>query len=223
MPSGLIKKYKEKESLSRLRRKDKDVFISAYDKYSEEINRFIFYKVSNIDEANDLSSQVFLKTWEHIQNKSLIQAKTIRALFYRIARNIVIDYYRQKSNQSFDLSINDEDNNIDIEDAKSGEEIMITGIDNESDLDLIERKLPLLKEDYQEIIIMRFINELSIEEIAEISDKSKGSVRVLIHRSLKALRTLVEDEILEREDRIEKKKEEKEKDDHNKESINKIK
>ena len=59
MPSGLIKKYKERQAISRLKNKDKDVFILAYDKYGAEINRFIYYKVGREDEANDLTSQVF--------------------------------------------------------------------------------------------------------------------------------------------------------------------
>jgi RNA polymerase sigma-70 factor (ECF subfamily) len=211
MPSGLIKKYKEKQALSRLKRKDKEVFISAYDKYGEEINRFIFYKVGKREEANDLTSQVFLKTWEHIQNKSLIKTKTIRALFYRIARNIVIDYYRQKSSEtSEELSLDSDDNHIDIEDEASGEDSSITNIDRKSEIELIESKLYLLKEDYREIIVMRFVNDLSPDEIAEISGRSKGNVRVLIHRSLKALKDLVSDEMKKKEVKEEDKEEDKE-------------
>ncbi|MDA3802516.1 MAG: RNA polymerase sigma factor [Patescibacteria group bacterium] len=208
MPSGLIKKYKEKQALSRLKRKDKEVFISAYDKYGSEINRFIYYKVGKREEANDLTSQVFLKTWEHIQNKSLIKTNTIRALFYRIARNIVIDYYRQKSSEtSEEISLDSDDNHIDIEDMASGENSSIDSIDRKSERELIESKLYFLKEDYREIIVMRFVNDLSPDEIAEISGKSKGNVRVLIHRSLKALRDLVSDEMKEKEDRLNKESE----------------
>jgi len=60
-----------------------------------------------------------------------------------------------------------------------------------SDLMVIETKLPELKEEYREVIIMRYINELSIKEIAEILDKSKGNVRVLIYRALSVLRELM--------------------------------
>ncbi len=197
MPSGLIKKYKQRQAISRLKNKDKDVFISAYDEYGAEINRFIYYKVGREDEANDLTSQVFLKTWEHIQNKSLLEAKTLRALFYHIARNIVIDYYRKKNVSEDSISLDDENKKIDVVDDKSGEDLSIEKIDKKSDLELIESKLPLLKEEYRDIIVMRFINELSPEEIAEITGKSKGNVRVLIHRSLKALRDLVSEELEE--------------------------
>ena len=200
MPSGLIKKYKERQAISRLKNKDKDVFILAYDEYGAEINRFIYYKVGREDEANDLTSQVFLKTWEHIQNKSLLEAKTLRALFYHIARNIVIDYYRKKNVSEDSISLDDENKKIDVVDDKSGEDLSIEKIDKESDLELIESKLSLLKEEYRDIIVMRFINELSPEEISEITGKSKGNVRVLIHRSLKALRDLVSEEIEEEKD-----------------------
>ena len=67
-----------------------------------------------------------------------------------------------------------------------------TRIDQEADLERIKSKLPLLKEEYREVIIMRFINDLTLEEIADISGKKIGNIRVLIHRALSALKTLVE-------------------------------
>ena len=51
-----------------------------------------------------------------------------------------------------------------------------------------------IKEEYREVIIFRFINELSIKEIAEILDKTKGNVRVLVYRALKALKELLSEE-----------------------------
>ncbi len=60
-----------------------------------------------------------------------------------------------------------------------------------SDIKLIESKLLELKDEYQEVIILRYVDELSISEISEIMEKPKGNVRVLLHRSLKALRELL--------------------------------
>ena len=63
-----------------------------------------------------------------------------------------------------------------------------------TDLLVLETKLPELKDEYREVIILRFVNELSIKEVAEILDKSKGNTRVLIFRALKALKELLEND-----------------------------
>jgi RNA polymerase sigma-70 factor (ECF subfamily) len=192
MSSNLIEKFKNKQTLSKLKSHDKEAFIKVYDESVNDIYRFVYFKIGNKEEANDITSMVFLKTWNHIQNNSLEDSKTLRALLYKIARNTIIDHYRETGNK-ITASLDDEENKIDVVDeAQDPQEKM----DNEANLELIKSKLPLLKEEYREVIIMKFINDLSLEEIADISGKTKGNVRVLLHRALGALRTLVEDDKL---------------------------
>jgi len=188
MSSNIIEKFKNRQAISRLKNHDKDAFAKAYDDNINDIYRFVYFKVGKKEEANDLTSTVFLKTWNHIQTNSLEDSKTLRALLYKIARTTIIDYYRESGNK-ISVSLDDEDNKIDITDeSETPQEI----IDQRANLALIKSKLPLLKEEYREIIIMRFINDLTLEEIADISGKKKGNVRVLLHRALGALKELVE-------------------------------
>lgn len=201
MSNKYFKKFQDRQVMSQLKRKDREAFIKTYDENVVEINRFIYFKVANQEEANDLTSSVFLKAWNYVQNKNLLEAKTLRALFYKIARNIVIDYYREKGSMqqlSFEENLNKDGELIGereaIIDESTSQTIIEDKIDEASDIRLIESKLPLLKEEYRELIVMRFINELSIAEIADISQKSKGNIRVLTHRALKALRELIEEE-----------------------------
>lgn len=184
-----MNKLKEKNILSRLRKKDSDVFMKVYDLYVNDIYRFIYFKTGNKEDANDLTSITFLKAWNHIQNNSLKDNNTLRALFYRIARNAVIDFYRTKK-ESF--SIDNEDNNSrELADEKED----ITGdLDISLDFEKVEGKLSELKDEYREVIILRYVNELELHEIAKIIDKSKGNVRVLVFRALKALKTLMEED-----------------------------
>jgi RNA polymerase sigma-70 factor (ECF subfamily) len=191
MSANLIKKFKDKQTLSKLKSHDKDAFTRVYDENVKDIHRFVYFKIGSREEANDLTSMIFLKAWNHIQNKSLEDAKTLRALLYKIARNAIIDYYRETGSK-LTVSIDDEEKPIDAIDNSiaNPEEKM----DSDANLELIRRQLPLLKEEYREIIIMRFINDLTLEEIADISQKSKGNVRVTLHRALNALRELVEKE-----------------------------
>ena len=191
MSSNLLQKFKDKQVLSKLKNHDKEAFIKVYDENVADIHRFVYFKIGSREEANDLTSMIFLKAWNHIQNKSLEDAKTLRALLYKIARNAIIDYYRENSNKNT-VSIDDEDKPIDIADDAAPD--AQAKLDEAANLELIRKQLSQLKEEYREIIIMRFINDLSLEEIADISKKSRGSVRVTLHRALNALRELVEKE-----------------------------
>ena len=186
MAEKQLSKLKEKNLFSRLKKKDKDAFIEAYDLYENDIHRFIFFKIGNKEEANDLTSIVFLKTWEYIKNNSLTSSKTLKALLYKIARTSIIDYYRSRQPLA---SLDDEEHKIDVIDDSQD---VVEQINFNSDLELIKKNLPKLKMEYREIIIMRFINDLTLEEIADVTGKAKVNVRVLIFRALKALRELVE-------------------------------
>ena len=190
MSSNLIKKFKNKQALDRLRKRDREAFTEAYDENVSDIYRFIYFKVGSDEEAKDITSAVFLKTWNHIQTNTLESAKTLRALFYKIARNAIIDHYRERGKSQI-ISIEEEGGKIDIP-FETDEE---TRLDTERDIELIRSKLPLLKEEYREVLIMKFINELELEEISDITGKSKGNIRVLTHRALKALKDIMaEDE-----------------------------
>ncbi len=188
MSINLVRKFKDKQTLSKLKNRDKEAFIRVYDENVKDIHRFVYFKIGSREEADDLTSMIFLKAWNHIQNKTLEDAKTLRALLYKIARNAIVDYYRETGNK-VTASLDDEENRIEVIDESENPQ---ERLDRAADLELIKAKLPLLKEEYREIIIMKFINDLSLEEIAEVSEKSRGNVRVLLHRALNALRELVE-------------------------------
>lgn len=190
MDLNLVQKFKDKQALSRLKNRDKEEFIRVYDENVSDLHRFVYFKVGNREEANDLTSLIFLKAWNHIKNNSLGDAKTLRALLYKIARNSIIDYYREKGGRTV-FSLDDEDNRIEV--ASEDEEPQ-DRLDKEAEIASIKKMLPRLKEEYREVIIMRFVNDLSLPEIAEVMDKTKGNVRVILHRALNALRELIEKE-----------------------------
>ncbi|NCB21075.1 MAG: sigma-70 family RNA polymerase sigma factor [Clostridia bacterium] len=191
MSAKLLKKFKDRQVLEQLKKKDKDAFIKVYDEYAEDIYRFIYFKVAKETDAQDLSSLVFLKAWHHIQANTLVDSKTLRALVYKIARNAVIDHYREAS-VKLELSLDDDNNPIEIVDDSQD---LATKLDRANDLALLKKQLPLLKEEYREIIVLRFVSDLSLEEIADVTAKSRGNVRVILHRALAALKGMVEEEM----------------------------
>jgi RNA polymerase sigma-70 factor (ECF subfamily) len=173
---------KEKLLLLRLSKKDPDAFGEIYDLYVSKIYRFIYFKVSSVEEAEDLTSEVFLKTWQYVSDGKEIE--NLNAMLYKIARNIVIDFYRDRAKKE----ILEEELLVKAE-VKKDE---LKKLQINLDLKDIEESLRELKDEYREIIILRFIEELSISEIALILEKSKGAVRVLIFRALETLKEVLE-------------------------------
>jgi len=178
-------KFQEKLLLIRLKKKDPEAFAQIYDLYVTPIYRFIYFKVSSKQDAEDLTSEVFLKIWQYIAETDH-DIENLRALLYRTARNLVIDTYRRKARQDV---VQDAEVMNSIEDER--QQSLLSRVDVKLGMEDIEIVLRQIKDEYREVIILRFVEELSVSEISKILDKSKGSVRVLLHRALKVARDLV--------------------------------
>ena len=180
--------FQEKLLLLRIRKKDPQAFSQIYDLYVTPIYRFIYFKVSTRQDAEDLTSEAFLKVWQYITNTDE-KIENIRALIYRIARNLVIDFYRAKSKRDLtqDLEILET-----IPDVR--QQSLLSDIDVKIEMKNVEVVLRKMKDDYREVIILRYIEEFSISDIANVLNRSKGSVRVLVHRALKVARELLNED-----------------------------
>lgn len=179
---------KDKKLFFRVRKQDRDAFLEAYDLYIDDIYRFIYFKVGGEDEAKDLTSAVFLKVWNYVQSRGIDESKSLRAFIYKVARNAVIDHYRSTKEPM--VSIDDEEIALSLTDEKQNIE---SDAIKASDMELIKRALPDLKDEYREIILMHYVDDLSFAEISEITGKSRGNVRVIAFRALKALKDLIEE------------------------------
>ena len=154
------------------------IFSKIYDRYIEKIYRFIFFKVNSQEIAQDLTSETFLKSWESFKNGNKIE--NIQAYLYRTARNLVIDFYREKGK----VQIVSAENPLIPDPSQNLEEKARLS----SDLDQIRQALTNLKEDYQNVIIWHYLDDLPISEISQMLDRTEEATRVLLHRALNALR-----------------------------------
>jgi len=170
----------EKTILERAQGGDAEAFEKIYDSYVPKIFRFVFLKTGNRENAEDLTSETFFRFWKYIR-KEKIEAKTAEPILYRIARNLIIDFYRKKEVATEEIS--EETLNC-LRDEKSD---LISELISREEIREMTEMLQELKDEYQEIIILRDVEGFEIGEIAEITGKTKGSVRVLSHRALKAL------------------------------------
>jgi len=178
-------KFKEKILVGRLKLKDKEAFSQLYDIYIDKLYRFIYFKVSNIQEAEDLTSQTFLKIWQCALEGKIKIGGSFQAFLYKTSRNLIIDYYRRNlGKESYSIEEGRE-RGLDIVDKSKQIE---KEIENKLETEKIEQKIKNLKSEYQEVIVLYYLNELSIPEIAEVLNKKSGAVRVLLHRAIKSLK-----------------------------------
>lgn len=169
----------EKKIVGRAKSGDKDAFGSLYDHYEPQIYRFVLLKISNKAEAEDLTHQVFLSAYENIGNYKE-SGNPFSSWLYEIARNRVVDHYRLAK---ADLPL--PDGNSEIFAVPAG---LPDAIDQVFDLEKVKIALTSLRPEYQDVIIMRYVEELSLEETAANLEKSVGAVKLLQHRAINALR-----------------------------------
>ncbi len=157
-------------------------FSIIYDNYIDKIYRFIFLKVNSQETAQDLSSETFLKCWQVYQENEKPGSKiqNIQAFLYKIARNLVIDYYREKGRAQV---VSTEFTTI-LDPQSNFEEKAVLN----SDIEQIRAVLAGLKEDYQNVIIWHYLDDLPMPEIAKLLDRTEEATRVLLHRALNSLR-----------------------------------
>lgn len=159
-------------------------FGCLYDRYIRQIYRYVYFRVANKNDAEDITEMTFLKTFELIkQDGSKID--NFKAWTYRTAHNLVIDHYRKQKNV---IAI---ENVIHLHDSNEPPE---TAILNEEEVVILQQMVAKLEGMYQQVITYRFIAGLSYEETAQIMDIKTGNVRVIQFRALQKLRELLEKE-----------------------------
>lgn len=158
-----------------------------YDLYVKRIYRFAYLKVGSREEAEDLTSETFLKVWDYFSRTPNHKINNIKAFFYQVANNLITDFYRKKKLIPYSL---DQFEGADkLVDSQAGE---FEKMEKDEEVSRLMSALKNIPENYANIIIWYHLEDLKISEIAEILKKSEGTVRVTIHRALKALKKELE-------------------------------
>lgn len=164
------------------RRGDKEAVGKLYDTFLDAVYRFVFFRVGAREDAEDITEAVFVSVFEHIRDYK-DKGLPFEAWIYRIARNKIIDHYRShKQKVSLDEA-------VEKPSEESVEHNVVTKLTNE----YVMKFLKSLPESYQEIIILKYIEEKTNDEISELLDKPLAHVRVLQSRALQKLRSIVGD------------------------------
>lgn len=172
----------EAHIINQAQRGNSEYFGLLYDHYLTPIYRFVFLKVSTKAETEDLVHEIFLSAWKNIEDYDHL-GFPFSSWLYQIARHKVIDYYRTKKN------------NLDIENI-SEENLKVANVveselDKSLDLNRVKDAIKQLGEDQQNVLIMRFIEDLSYSEISAVLDKSEGAIRLIQHRAIQNLKQII--------------------------------
>lgn len=158
---------------------DADAFALLYDGYIDEVYRFIFFRVNDVQTAEDLTSQTFLKSWENMHRYQMRESP-FGAWLYQIARNIVVDHYRTQKKEKIQPgeiihTFADPDANVDEQAEKRLE------------IDRLMMALCDLTEDQQKVLTLKFTVGLSTNEVAQVMGKESSAIRALQMRGLQSL------------------------------------
>ncbi len=179
-----IEKSIEEDLVQRSCAGDSDAFGQLYEHLVDRVYRYIYFRVTDDQTAEDLTSKVFLKAWEHLPRFKKSESPFI-AWLYRIAHNTVIDHYRTKK-ETVHLD--------EIASLPSSHPMPDEQYDSRSDAQSLRRALQRLTAPQREVVTMKLMDGMRTEEIAARLHKSPGAVRALQMRALQALAAIIQEE-----------------------------
>jgi len=168
-----------------------EAFGALYERYITKIYNYIYYRTSNVHDAEDLTAKVFTRAMSHIENY-VDQGVPFQAWLYRIAHNLVANWHRDNKRRKI-ISLDD---------------YVATSLRSDSpdrvaeDNDEKERMLDAIKqlpEERQQLLVLKFVERLSNAEIGEIMDRTEGAIKSLYHRTLLSLRDEIQRQEIERQ------------------------
>lgn len=169
------------ELISRAKNGDAVVIGALYERFRLSIFRYLYYRLGDQQMAEDLTSEVFLRM---IRSLPGLNPKSVsfQAWLFRIARNLAIDHYRK-------MSIRD---HVQLdEDVISRDEDIDTSLDKNLTSERLRRALSRLNPDQRDVIVLRFVADMPITQVAQALHKSEDSVKGLQRRGLSTLRQIL--------------------------------
>jgi len=170
-------------------KKDSAAFGELYSRYVDRIYNYIYYRTGSAGDAEDLTGKVFFKAMSHIKGYKHM-GLPFSAWLYRIAHNLVANYHRDRSRKK-EISLDNLPGQILPKSDLHPENRAV----HSQEVDALLARIRDLAPNRQELLILKFVDQLSNAEIGQIMRKSEGAIKSLYHRTLMELReTMSEDE-----------------------------
>jgi RNA polymerase sigma-70 factor (ECF subfamily) len=184
--AGLVTRWEEQvtstDSDSELvarAKEDPTAFGALYERYVTKIYNYIYYRVGNHHDAEDLTSRTFFRALRHIGNYE-DRGAPVSAWFYRIAHNLVVNWHRDQGRRPV-VALEA----VSVDDSPGSPETLVAKTEEQKRLLDVVRRLP---EDRQRLLVLKFTGRLSNAEIGAVMERTEGAIKSLYHRTLIALR-----------------------------------
>ena len=162
----------------------KEDFLELYENNSDAIFRYCYFRVYDRERALELSQEAFTKAWDYLSRTGK-EIENLRAFIYKIAKNLIIDESKKKIIKHTSSLEDLREKGFDP--ANTGGDATKAIIDNKEAIKAIDD----LEDKYKEVIKLRYMEDLSVKEIAIVLEESENNVSVRIHRALSKLRTTI--------------------------------
>ena len=174
----------EAELAQRASKHDQAAFAELYNAYVEKIYKYIYYKVGNAPDAEDLCEQVFLKAWEAIGRYTWC-GYPFSSWLYKLAHNVVVDHYRTRREAvPLDTAFATSDEPVDPD----------TSLQQMVEAAELRDAINQLTAEQRQVIALKFIEGYENTEIAQMMNKKEGAIRALQYRALRSLQGILEAE-----------------------------
>jgi RNA polymerase sigma-70 factor (ECF subfamily) len=171
------------ELINRAQSGEKASIGELFEQYHTHVYRYLYYIVGDVHLAEDLTSEVFLRMIRSLPNYRY-QGISFQAWLFQIAHNLAIDHFRKVSNK---VQVELEEN------LHSNEPDLDSTVENNLNSDKLRDALKHLNDAQREVIILRFVAGMPINQVAQTLRKSEDTVKGLQRRGLASLRKLLDD------------------------------
>lgn len=157
-------------------RRDPEAFASLYQQYLSAVYRYLYYRVGNSNDAEDITTQVFLEALEGLRKNRYRKGGNFRAWLFTIARRRAIDFYRAASTCPLPDSL------------PSPEPALFISVEKREDFQFLANALSQLDEEKREVLRLRYAAGLNFAEIAVLLGKNEPAVKMMTYRAIDLLR-----------------------------------
>ena len=164
---------------------DAEAFGELYDRYVDQVYRYIAYRVQGTQLAEDLTSETFLRALRRISSFTW-QGRDVGAWFVTIARNLIADHYKS-GRYRLELTTDDVTESGAAPVASGPEGEVLEAMQNKVLLEAVKQ----LNAEQQECIVLRFLQGLSVSETAQVMGKNDGAIKALQYRAIRTLGRLL--------------------------------
>ncbi|MBN1641884.1 MAG: sigma-70 family RNA polymerase sigma factor [Anaerolineae bacterium] len=160
-------------------KEDPEAFGLLYERYVDKIYNYVYYRTGNHHDAEDLTARTFYQALRHV-HRYVDRGLPFSAWLYRIAHNLVANWHRDRSRRQM-IALDE----IALLSGRPHPEDSLQVEDDQRQLLRLIRHMP---GDRQQLLILKFVEQMSNREIAQIMGRTEGAIKSLYHRTLLALR-----------------------------------